>query len=73
LGVLLATWGTSALIVLAPDNVPRLNEVRADGWVLGFTLLISLASSAFFGLAPALQACPSSKLYHPGIRVLGFE
>lgn len=56
LGVLLAAWGTSALIVVAPDSVPRLNEVHADSWVLGFTLLISLASSAFFGLAPALQA-----------------
>jgi putative ABC transport system permease protein len=56
LGVLLATWGTGALIVLAPDGLPRLNEVHADGWVLGFTLLISLTSSAFFGLAPALQA-----------------
>jgi predicted permease len=56
LGVLLAAWGTNALIVLAPASVPRLNEVHADGWVLGFTLLISLTSSAFFGLAPALQA-----------------
>jgi putative ABC transport system permease protein len=56
LGLLLAAWGTRAVIVLAPDSIPRLNEVHADGWVLGFTLLISLASSAFFGLAPALQA-----------------
>ncbi len=56
LGVLLAVWGTNALIVLVPDSVPRLDEMHADGWVLGFTLLISLASCVFFGLAPAVYA-----------------
>jgi putative ABC transport system permease protein len=56
LGVLFAAWGTSALIALAPDNVPRLSEAHVDATVLGFALLISLVSCVFFGLAPALQA-----------------
>lgn len=54
LGLLLALWGVEVLIALSPDNIPRLNEVRIDGRVLGFTLLISLASGIVFGLAPAL-------------------
>ena len=55
-GLLLAIWGANALVALAPQNVPRLEETAIDGWVLGFTLLVSLAASLLFGLAPALQA-----------------
>ena len=55
-GVLLALWGTAALVALAPGNVPRLEETSVDGRVLAFTLGISLLASLIFGLAPALQA-----------------
>ena len=55
-GLALAQWGVEALIRLAPPNLPRLDEVRVDGWVLAFTLVVSLAASVLFGLAPALQA-----------------
>ena len=54
-GLLLAKWGSDALVALAPGNVPRLAESDIDGWVLAFTLGISLAASLLFGLAPALQ------------------
>jgi putative ABC transport system permease protein len=54
-GLLLAKWGSDALVALAPGNVPRLAETGIDGWVLAFTLIVSLASSLLFGLAPALQ------------------
>ena len=56
LGVLLAVWGTSALIALAPAGLPRVAEVRVDVAVLGFAFGVSLLSSIFFGLAPAMQA-----------------
>ncbi len=56
LGVLLAIWGVDAMVSLAPPNLPRLEEVRVSGWVLGFALVLSLASSALFGLAPAWSA-----------------
>lgn len=56
LGVLLAIWGVDALVSLAPPNLPRLDEIRVSGWVLGFALLLSLASSVAFGLAPAWAA-----------------
>jgi putative ABC transport system permease protein len=54
-GLLLAKWGSDALVALAPGNVPRLAESGIDGWVLAFTLGISVAASVLFGLAPALQ------------------
>ena len=56
LGLLLAWWGTEALIRLIPEDVPRLAEIDLDRWVFGFTLLISVVTGVVFGLAPALQA-----------------
>jgi predicted permease len=59
LGLLLALWGTDALMALAPDNIPRLNEVRVDARVFGFTLVVSLVTGIVFGLIPALHAAKS--------------
>lgn len=56
LGLLLAAWGVDLLLALGPENIPRLREVRIDGGVLGWTLLVSLMSGVIFGLAPALQS-----------------
>ncbi len=55
LGVLLAHWSLKLLIAFNADQVPRLNEVRLDGWSLGFTLLIACLTGLLFGLAPAWQ------------------
>jgi putative ABC transport system permease protein len=55
-GLLLGNWALDALMALAPENLPRLGEVRLDASVLGFTLLLSLLTGALFGLAPAWQA-----------------
>ena len=55
-GLILAVWGSAALVALAPKNVPRLAETSIDGWVLAFTLGLSVISSLLFGLAPALHA-----------------
>ncbi len=54
--VAVAAWGTSALVALAPGNVPRLEEASLDARVLAFTFGISLLASLIFGLAPALDA-----------------
>jgi putative ABC transport system permease protein len=56
LGLLLAFWGTDALMALAPDNIPRLSEVGVDDRVFGFTLAVSLVTGIFFGLIPAIHA-----------------
>jgi predicted permease len=55
LGLLLATWGTQGVLGLVSDNLPRASEVRLDGRVLLFTIVISLTSGILFGLAPALK------------------
>ena len=56
LGVCLAWWGVHAFRSLLPADLPRVQEIRIDGWVLGFALLLSVGASLLFGLAPALFA-----------------
>ncbi len=55
LGFLLALWGTAALMALAPDNIPRLNEIGVDARVFAFTLAVSLVTGLVFGLIPAVH------------------
>ncbi len=55
-GWLLAVWGVDLLVAISPESIPRLHEIGVDRQVLGFTLLISLATGIIFGLAPALMA-----------------
>jgi putative ABC transport system permease protein len=56
LGLLLALWGTDALLALSPAELPRLQAVGVDLRVLGFTLLLTLLVGLLSGLLPALQA-----------------
>src|SRR5579859_8077429 len=56
MGITLAYWGLQALSSLLPESVPQVNAIRVDTLVLGFALLLSLAASCAFGLAPALFA-----------------
>ncbi|HEV8483087.1 MAG TPA: ABC transporter permease [Blastocatellia bacterium] len=55
-GLPLAIWGVHLLVALGPDDLPRLQEINIDGWVLGFTLLVAAVCGLIFGLAPALQS-----------------
>lgn len=54
-GVLLGWWCTSRLALLAPKEVPRLNEIHMDAAVLWFGLAASLFTGLLFGLMPALR------------------
>jgi putative ABC transport system permease protein len=56
LGCVFARWGIDLLLVLKPENLPRLDQVRIDWAVLAFTGCISVATGLVFGLVPALQA-----------------
>lgn len=55
-GILLATWGTSALARLAPDAVPRMDEIAVSGRVLVFSLGVTLLAGLLFGLVPAIRS-----------------
>jgi predicted permease len=56
-GVLLAFWIIDVLLAFKPPiDFPLALDVAVDWRVLAFSLLVSLAAGAIFGLAPALQA-----------------
>jgi len=55
-GLLLAAWGTGLLVQALPAGTPRLDQVRLDGMVLVFTLIVATLTGIVFGLAPALRA-----------------
>ena len=56
LALLTVNWGISALVALAPGDMPRIGEVRPDVAVLGFTFALSLLTGLGIGLVPALAA-----------------
>jgi putative ABC transport system permease protein len=54
LGLILASGGLRLLISLAERYSPRANEIRLDGMVLGFTLLLTLVVALILSFAPKL-------------------
>src|SRR5206468_8363116 len=69
-GLLLALWGTRALLALAPDNIPRLHEVGMNVPVLLFALGAAAGCGLLFGLAPAMRArrIPLTETLKLGVR-----
>ncbi|HET9305169.1 MAG TPA: ABC transporter permease [Candidatus Sulfotelmatobacter sp.] len=55
-GLALAWIGIQVLVAVAPPNLPRMEAIRIDFFVLGFTALACLAATAIFGLVPAWRA-----------------
>jgi putative ABC transport system permease protein len=55
-GLVLAFILLPGLVALSPAALPRLDEVRIDTTVLLFALGLSLTSTLFFGLVPAIHA-----------------
>ena len=60
LGLAVAVVGLRLLLAAYPESLPRSAEVSLDPMVLGFTLLVSLATGVIFGLAPLLHLSPDS-------------
>jgi predicted permease len=56
LGLLLALWGTDALVAISGDELPRAAQIGLDLRVLGFTLLMSAFTGVLFGLVPAIHS-----------------
>jgi ABC-type antimicrobial peptide transport system permease subunit len=60
LGLCLASWTASFLAAVLASNfpIPRIETTRTDAWVLGFTLVVSLATAMVFGTLHAVGAAP---------------
>jgi predicted permease len=61
LGLLLASWCARVPLTMFPStifniDIPHIEKIPMDGWVLGFAVGVSLFTSVVFGLAPALHA-----------------
>jgi len=56
LGLLLAVWGTRAVLGTLPGALPRSSEVSLDSRVLLFTMALSVFAGIVFGLAPAVKS-----------------
>lgn len=56
LGLLLAAGGLQLLVGFAARFTTRASEVRIDGLVLLFTLLVSIVTGLIFGLMPAFSS-----------------
>ena len=75
-GLVIGSWGVRGLLLLAPGNLPRVQEMKTfaalDPWVAGFTMVLALGTGVLFGLFPALQLShtePSGWLQASGARL----
>ena len=50
------------LLPLAHDLLPRVQQVKLDGWVMLFTLVVSVLTGVLFGLLPAFQSSRARRL-----------
>ena len=67
-GILVARLLLSALISLAPPNLPRVADVQLSGRVLLFTAALTLLTSVLFGFLPALSATRITAAFSEGGR-----
>jgi len=56
LGISLAGPAVRLLVAMAPEGLPRATEIHLNGWVLGFTLGLSLLTTIASSLIPARKA-----------------
>jgi predicted permease len=54
-GLLIAQAGIRTLVALAPDGLPRVQDIGIDLVVVAFTLAISLFAGLLFGLIPVIK------------------
>ena len=56
LGLALAAWGVNALVQVAPDGLPRLEEIAVNGRIAVFAVGVTVLVTLGFGLWPAWRA-----------------
>jgi predicted permease len=55
IGLILARFGTQALLAALPETLPRSDEIKLDSHVLLFTMGMAVLTGIIFGLVPALK------------------
>jgi putative ABC transport system permease protein len=54
-GFFVAKLALAALLRFAPIQLPRVTEIRVDGWAFLFALVITILAGALSGMVPAFQ------------------
>ncbi len=54
-GLVLALWGLRLFAQFGPHNLIQGTQPAINGWVMAFTMLLSIGASMIFGLAPAVE------------------
>ena len=54
-GLVMAHWGVSSLLALAPDSLPRSGGITPDATLLGFALGVTALTVMLFSLGPTLR------------------
>ena len=58
-------WGAVQLVIaFGPANLPRLDEIRLDGVVVGFTFVLSVLTGLAFGAIPLFRVAPLPASLH---------
>jgi len=70
-GLALAAWGIDVLLALAPDSIPRLDQVRVDATVVAFALGCMALSAVVLSVFPVVHAL--RKDLADALRVAGKE
>jgi putative ABC transport system permease protein len=56
LGLVFAHFGVKLIVAFLAGSLPRTTDIEVDGWVLVFTLTVSLLTGVAAGLVPAVRA-----------------
>ena len=59
-GLVVGWWALGVIVAIGQDQVPALETVHLDPWVLSFTAGVSVLTGILFGLVPGLQAAGGS-------------
>jgi len=56
LGLVFAHFGVKLIVAFLARSLPRTADITVDGWVLAFTLAVSVLTGVVAGLLPAIRA-----------------